>query len=90
MKTNQEIAIEVIEGKWGNNNERYQRLCEAGYDFGAVQSIVNALMADPIALKPAEKVEPIIVRGTETLEVDVDLDKYASIKLNFRFGDANG
>lgn len=90
MKTNQEIAIEVIEGKWGNDNERYKRLCEAGYDYGAIQSIVNALISDPIALKPVEKVEPIIVRGTETLEVDVDLDKYSSIKLNFRFGDVNG
>ena len=90
MKTNQEIAIEVIDGKWGDNAERYKRLCEAGYDYGAIQSIVNAIMSDPIALKPIKKEEAFIVRGNETLEVEIDLDKFNAIKLNFRFGDANG
>ena len=40
-KTNSEIAHEVIEGKWGNGSERKRRLTEAGYDYNAIQSLVN-------------------------------------------------
>ena len=40
-KTNAELANEVIAGKWGNGNERKQRLTAAGYDYDAVQAIVN-------------------------------------------------
>ena len=40
-KSNEEIADEVIQGKWGNNPERKQRLTEAGYDYNAIQNIVN-------------------------------------------------
>ncbi|MFI3173969.1 MAG: glucosaminidase domain-containing protein [Bacillota bacterium] len=37
------IATEVIRGNWGNGAERKQRLTEAGYDYNAVQVIVNQL-----------------------------------------------
>lgn len=40
-KTNEELAEEVLAGKWGNGNERRQRLTAAGYDYNAVQAIVN-------------------------------------------------
>ena len=40
-KTNDEIAEEVIVGIWGNGEERKQRLEEAGYDYDAIQEIVN-------------------------------------------------
>lgn len=40
-KTNEEIADEVIRGDWGNNPERKQRLEQAGYDYNAIQAIVN-------------------------------------------------
>ena len=40
-KSNEEIANEVIEGKWGNGNERKNRLSNAGYDYSAIQKIVN-------------------------------------------------
>lgn len=40
-KTNAEIALEVWEGKWGNGDEREKRLTEAGYDYKAIQEIVN-------------------------------------------------
>ncbi len=39
--TNEELAKEVIEGKWGNNPERKQKLLEAGYDYDAIQKLVN-------------------------------------------------
>ena len=40
-KSNDEIANEVIAGKWGNGNERKARLTAAGYDYNAIQSLVN-------------------------------------------------
>ena len=44
-KSNEDIANEVIQGKWGNNPERKQRLTDAGYDYNAIQDIVNNKMA---------------------------------------------
>ena len=38
-------AREVIEGKWGNGEERKQRLTEAGYNFTEVQTRVNELLS---------------------------------------------
>ena len=40
-KTNEELANEVLEGKWGNGEERKKRLTDAGYNYQAVQDIVN-------------------------------------------------
>ena len=40
-KTNEGIADEVILGLWGNGVERQQRLEEEGYDYDAIQEIVN-------------------------------------------------
>lgn len=57
-KTNEEIADEVIAGKWGNAPERYERLRNAGYDPVAIQSIVNEKMR-PTPIKVGDKVLPI-------------------------------
>ncbi|HCC35339.1 MAG TPA: hypothetical protein DEQ02_06770, partial [Ruminococcaceae bacterium] len=40
-KSNAELAAEVLAGKWGNGAERKARLTQAGYDYDAVQAIVN-------------------------------------------------
>ena len=40
-KTNEQIADEVIAGKWGNGTDRKQRLEKAGYNYNAIQTIVN-------------------------------------------------
>lgn len=40
-KSNEVIANEVIQGKWGNGTERKSRLQAAGYDYNAIQTIVN-------------------------------------------------
>lgn len=40
-KTNEQIADEVIAGKWGNGADRKARLEAAGYDYSAIQGIVN-------------------------------------------------
>lgn len=43
-KSIDEIAREVIQGKWGNGSERKNRLINAGYDYNAVQKKVNELI----------------------------------------------
>lgn len=39
------LALEVIAGLWGNNEERRKKLESAGYDYDRVQKCVNELMA---------------------------------------------
>ena len=45
-KTNEEIADEVILGLWGNGAKRQQRLEEEGYDYDAIQEIVNKKISE--------------------------------------------
>lgn len=40
-KSTSEIAKEVIEGKWGNGDDRKKKLEAAGYDYETVQAEVN-------------------------------------------------
>lgn len=46
-KTPEEIALEVIDGKWGTGMDRKNRLTAAGYDYAEIQAIVNALVGTP-------------------------------------------
>ena len=43
-KSVEDVAKEVIEGKWGNNPERKDKLIKAGYIPAEVQAVVNKLM----------------------------------------------
>lgn len=43
-KTIEEIAKEVVAGKWGNGNARKTALTKAGYDYKTIQSLVNKLL----------------------------------------------
>ncbi len=43
-KSYDEIAREVIEGKWGNGEERKNNLTNSGYMYSVVQSKVNSLL----------------------------------------------
>lgn len=43
-KSIDQLAKEVINGKWGNGEERKRRLTEAGYDHKEVQRRVNQLL----------------------------------------------
>ena len=44
LKSIDEVAREVIRGRWGNGADRKNRLTQAGYDYSAVQARVNQLM----------------------------------------------
>jgi lysozyme len=43
-KSADEIAREVIAGKWGNGEERRKRLEAAGYSYSTIQAIVNQIL----------------------------------------------
>ena len=43
-KSIDQIAREVIQGRWGNGQERKDRLTKAGYDYSAVRKRVNELI----------------------------------------------
>lgn len=73
-KSNYQVALDVIAGKYGNNQERYTRLAAEGYDYAAIQSIVNAIIYDGYTEDPPEE---------KYLEVTVDLRKYNGITLKF-------
>ena len=42
--SNEEVAREVIQGIWGNGEERFDRLTDAGYDANYIQEIVNRML----------------------------------------------
>lgn len=46
-KSVEDVAKEVIEGKWSNGEERKAKLRAAGYSYTEVQKKVNELMAKP-------------------------------------------
>lgn len=43
-KSIDELAREVIQGKWGNGADRKNRLTAAGYDYAAIQKRVNEML----------------------------------------------
>lgn len=83
MKSNLEIAKEVLEGKWGNGAERNRRLTESGYNYADIQGIVNALLSGDEYTEVSD--EPIFeIKGTDILEVEVNLNQYKGITLTFK------
>lgn len=46
-KTNEQVAQEVLAGAWGNNPHRREALIAAGYDYNAIQAIVNGKVGNP-------------------------------------------
>lgn len=53
-KSIEEIAKEVLAGKWGNGEDRKKKLAAAGYDYAAVQAKVNELKG----VKPEATAKP--------------------------------
>lgn len=61
-KSNEEMADEVIQGKWGNGDERKKKLEAAGYDYNAIQKIVNEKVA-PKPKKSNEELAKEVING---------------------------
>ncbi len=63
-KTVDELANEVIAGKWGSGDDRKSRLKNAGYDYTAVQNKVNEkLLGSKKQLKSTEEIAREVIAG---------------------------
>lgn len=60
-KTIEEIASQIIEGKWGGGSDRKNKLQAAGYDYKAIQTKVNELLG---------KGENTITINNNTIKID--------------------
>lgn len=58
------LAKEVIEGKWGNGEDRKSRLTSAGYDYSAVQAEVNRILSEvKPSIKSVEEMAKEVIAG---------------------------
>lgn len=69
LKSNEEVADEVIKGLWGNGADRKARLEAAGYNYAEVQAIVDQ--------KLASKVDNSIHNGS-TVKFNSNASKWAT------------
>lgn len=60
LKSVTEVATEVLDGKWGNGEERKKRLSDAGYAYDVVQAKVNELYK---AQKSVDELAREVIRG---------------------------
>lgn len=84
-KSVDEIAKEVLAGKWGNGAERKERLTKAGYNYEAVQSKVNSMLnsssSSSSAIKVGDSVKvinPVDYNGTR---IALYYDRYTVMEL---------
>lgn len=59
----QEVAREVIAGKWGNGTDRINALKKAGYDPTEVQTAVNAILSGKSVSKSVTEIAKEVIAG---------------------------
>ncbi len=62
-KSIDELAEEVIDGKWGDGEDRKTKLEKAGYDYNAVQSRVNEILKEQNNKKSVTEVAKDVING---------------------------
>lgn len=66
-KSLDEVAREVLAGKWGNGTDRKARLTAAGYDYAVVQAKVNEIVtgktSTPAPKKSLDEVAREVIQG---------------------------
>ena len=55
-----ELAKQVLEGKWGSGLDRKKNLEKAGYDYDKVQEKVNKLLADTVAVTRKDVIQGMV------------------------------
>lgn len=73
----EEIALQVINGMWGNGKERQQRLTEAGYDYDAIQKIINRILG--VSSKPAPEKAKTFIGIVNTVRYPLNVRKGAGM-----------
>lgn len=58
-----EVAKEVVAGKWGNGEDRKNRLVAAGYNYTEVQNQVNTILKGTTATKSVTEVAKEVIAG---------------------------
>lgn len=83
--TSRSIAKEVIQGKWGNNEERRRRLTEAGYDYNHIQDVVNEMYINGEVDANGNIIERDmfgnVVEVENLKEVEIDMTGYDGLKI---------
>lgn len=62
-KSIDEIAQEVISGKWGTGDSRKNSIASAGYDYNAVQKRVNEILSGQKPTKSATEIAKEVIAG---------------------------
>mgnify|MGYP001625197833 CR=1 FL=1 len=62
-KSIDELANEVVDGKWGNGTDRKTNLEKAGYDYNAVQNRVNEILKEKDNKKSVTEVAKDVIAG---------------------------
>lgn len=81
-KSIDQLAAEVIQGKWGNGRERAEKLTAAGYNYQAVQNRVNEILKagssseDDEPEEPAEDPSGDQKKEPKTYHVHVSTDRH--------------
>lgn len=83
-KTVDEVAQEVIEGKWGNGDEREERLTAAGYDYDEVQNRVNEILLGEIDNEPTPEPKPEPPKSDEITAKEPAMGYDASISRAYK------
>ena len=82
LKPNEEIAAEVWQNKWGNGQDRINRLTSAGYDWKAIQALIDKGVGKPVE-KPVEapkQPEAPKVEETKPVEKTIETPKAEETK----------
>lgn len=72
-KSTEELAKEVIDGKWGTGADRKKKLEEAGYNYQEVQNRVNQILGSqskPLYYPEVNKKYSSLVDALESIKVD--------------------
>ncbi len=62
-KSNEEVAREVINGLWGNGQDRKNRLIAAGYNPTTIQNIVNNILQGSNNKKSIDEIAREVIKG---------------------------
>lgn len=62
-KSNDQVAKEVIQGLWGNGDDRRKRLQAAGYNYDTIQSLVNAALGQGTAKSSNDEIANQVIQG---------------------------
>lgn len=62
-KSVEELAKEVIAGKWSAGDERKQKLTAAGYNYSAVQTRVNEMLSGKAPQKSVDELAREVIHG---------------------------